>query len=321
MKTKRFDVSSIGESMLRLSIPAGNRLENTRALDVGTAGAEGNVLNALGHLGRSCAWVSGLPDNPLGRLAANHLRKADVNLDGVIWRDAGRMGVYFVEFSTPPRPIQVIYDRVDSVIASLTPDQIDWAFLLDTRLLHLTGITPALSASCAAIVAESIQRAKAQNVPISFDMNYRGKLWTPEEARAAVTPLLQEIDLFFCARGDAEVVFDCTGEPEKMLQQLVQLSNARTVIMSIGEQGVIAWRDGQIYREPSVPVEVVDRIGAGDGLAAGVIHGWLKEDLVLGLRYGVTMAALALTEHGDTVTTSRAELDALVNSASGGVWR
>lgn len=307
--------------MLRLSIAAGNRLELMNALDVSTAGAEGNVVSALSRLGRSCAWISGLPDNPVGRLAANHLREAGVNLEQVIWREEGRMGIFFVEFSAPPRPIQVVYDRADSVASKLTPAQIDWAYLLDTRLLHLTGITPALSSNCAALVEEAIRSAKAQSIPVSFDVNFRGKLWSPQEARTAITPLVQEIDLFFCARGDAETVFGCAGEPDKMLEQLADLSRARTVVMSIGDQGVVAWDGKEVHHAPSLPVEVVDRIGAGDGLAAGVIHGWLNDDLPLGLRYGVAMAAMALTQHGDTVTTTQAELDSLLENATGGVRR
>lgn len=106
MTLKRFDITTIGETVLRLSIPAGHRLENMDALGVGTAGAEGNVIIALSHLDRACAWCSGLPNNALGRLAANHLRKAGVNLQSVVWRDEGRMGAYFVEFSAPPRPHQ-----------------------------------------------------------------------------------------------------------------------------------------------------------------------------------------------------------------------
>ena len=307
--------------MLRLSIPAGDRLEIMNALDVSTAGAEGNVVSALSRLGRSCAWISGLPDNPVGRLAANHLREAGVNLDRVVWEKDGRMGIFFVEFSAPPRPIQVVYDRADSVAATLTPAQIDWDYLLDTRLLHLTGITPALSESCAAILSEAITRAKTKNIPVSFDVNFRGKLWTPAEASATIEPLIQGIDLFFCAAGDARTVFGCTGEPDEMLQQLVKLSGAGTVVMSIGEEGVIAWDGTKQHHAPSLPVEVIDRIGAGDGLAAGVIHGWLNDDLALGLRYGVAMAAMALTQHGDTVVTTQAELDSLLENAGAGVQR
>lgn len=136
-----------------------------------------------------------------------------------------------------------------------------------------------------------------------------------------ITPLVQEIALFFCAGGDARLVFGCEGEPEAMLQQVVALSNAKAVVMSIGEQGVVAWDGTQMHQVPSMPVQVMDRIGAGDGLAAGVIHGWLKRDLPLGLRYGVGMAALALTEHGGTVTTSAAELESLVSDTGNGVWR
>ena len=121
------------------------------------------------------------------------------------------MGTYYVEFAPPPRPIQVIYDRADSCASHLGPDQVDWDYLLDTRLVHLTGITPALSPSCHALVTEVVERARAAGVAISFDINFRRKLWSEGEAAAALTPLIQGIDLLFCGQSDACQLFDCTG--------------------------------------------------------------------------------------------------------------
>lgn len=139
---------------------------------------------------------------------------ASVNLDGAFWSETGRMGIAYVEFVAPPLPIQVIYDRTHSVAAQLDPDQIDWSYLLNTRLLHLTGITSALSDRCFALVNEAIERAKAANVSFSFDINYRNKLWSEEKAAAILLPLIQEVDLLFCGQADAEKLFGCQGEPE-----------------------------------------------------------------------------------------------------------
>lgn len=321
MTTPQFDATTIGETMLRLSVPAGVRLEAMTGLDVFPAGAEANIIAALSRLGKHCAWHGGLPKNPLGKLIANHLQVANVNLDGVYWDADGRMGNYFIEFAEPPRPIQVIYDRADSAAANLTPEQINWDLLLDTRLIHLTGITPALSGGCLAITQQAIAKAKAAGIAVSFDINYRGKLWSPSEAAPVLKELIQEIDLLFCARGDAETVFGITGTSEEIVKELADMSNAKTVVTSIGEEGVIAWDGSQYLREPAVPVVVIDRIGAGDGLAAGVVFGWLDGDLPKGLRYGTAMAALALSQNGDMIITSPEEVEAVVADASGGVNR
>src|SRR5215208_2655786 len=164
-KAARFDLTTLGEMLLRLSVPAGERLELTRHLDVHPAGAEANVVSLLARLERRTCWVGALPKNPLGGLAAGALREAGVNLDGVLWREDGRMATYYVEFGAPPRGIQVTYDRAHSCITQLRPHDIDWDVLLDTRLLHLTGITPALSSSCCEIIKEVLLRAKQRGVP------------------------------------------------------------------------------------------------------------------------------------------------------------
>jgi len=321
MSDPTFDVTTTGETMLRLSVPIGERLEMAHRLDLFPAGTEANFAVALSRLGRNCAWLGGLADNPLGRIVANHVRMAGVNLDGVHWDPNGRMGTYFIEFAAPPRAIQVTYDRADSVAANMTPDQIDWEMLLDTRLLHLTGITPALSDGCLAITRIAIERARSAGIPISFDVNYRNKLWSPTRARETLLPLMQETDLLFCGQGDAALLFGCDGDPEAMVAQLAEQSRAKTVVMSIGEEGVIAWDGTHYLRQAAIPVEVVDRIGAGDALAAGIVHGWLDGDLARGLRYGTAMAALVLSQFGDMLVTSQEEVNALLENARGGVNR
>ena len=307
-----YDITTIGETMLRLSVPAGERLETAARFDLHPGGAESNVAALLARLGRRTAWCGALPDSALGRRVAGELRRTGVDVDHIAWRTTGRIGTYYVEFSQPPRPIQVIYDRADSVAAQLGPDAVAWDALLDTRLLHLTGITPALSPACRVLTAEAIARARAAHVPISFDVNYRGKLWTTEEAKDALRPLIAGVDLLFCGQDDAQRVFGCTGAPQAVLGHLVELSGAHTVVMSIGDGGVLATADGAVLAADALPVGIVDRLGAGDALAAGVIDGWLDGNLADGLRRGVVLAALALSQHGDMVVTTRAEMEALL---------
>lgn len=311
MSEPRFDVTTFGEMLLRLSVPSGERLENAPQLNLHPAGAEANVVTLLSRLERKTTWTGALPNNPLGRLAVNALRLARVDTNQVIWNDRGRMGTYYVEFGEPPRGIQVTYDRAHSCATQLKANEIDWDSLLDTRLLHLTGITPALSASCREIVTQAIRRAKERGVPVSFDVNYRQKLWTESEARETLLPLIQKVELLFCSQADAKRLFDCKGSNQEVAQGVLDLSKAHYAVVSSGEQTTSLWDGAKWQQEPARPTHILDRLGAGDALAAGVIHGWLDGDLSAGLRYGVTLAALALSQYGDMVVTSKSELLAL----------
>ena len=316
MTQPRFDVTSFGEMLLRLSVPSGDRLEAAKHLDVFPAGAEANVVSLLARLDRKTYWAGALPRNSLGRLAANALRTAGVDTSGIIWNDLGRMGTYYVEFGAPPRGIQVTYDRAHSCITQLKPDEIDWDSLLNTRLLHLTGITPALSASCHQIILEASQQARQRGVPISFDVNYRQKLWNDVDAQKTILPLIQNIELLFCSSGDAARLFNCKGSDLEISQQMLNISHAKYVVITIGDQGALLWNGKEWLRESARATQIIDRLGAGDALAAGVMHGWLDGDLAAGLSHGVTLAALALSQTGDMVITNQEEL--LTLSKSGG---
>lgn len=316
MSERRFDVTTLGEMMLRLSVPAGKRLETATHFDVYPAGAESNVISLLARLRRRTRWTGALPENPLGRLAANALREAGVDLGGVVWSENGRMGTYYVEFGAPPRGIQATYDRAYSCASNLTSQDIDWQALLDTRLLHLTGINPALSASCREITGEALRRAKQAGIPVSFDVNYRQKLWPEAEAAETLMPLMQGVELLFCSAVDAARLFGCKGNMQEVAQAMREHSAANMVVVTFGDQGALLW-DGKTWlHEAARPTQIIDRLGAGDALAAGVIHGFLENDFPAGLRYGVTLAALALSQLGDMVVTNRKELETLSRSSS-----
>src|SRR5579862_6975429 len=146
-----WDVVTFGETMLRLSPPGFGRLEEAVTLDVRIGGSESNTAVALARLGLRSAWWSKLPANPLGRRIENEIRRWGVDTSGVIWdEDAGaRAGVYFLDFGVAPRGIDVFYDRAASSASRLTAEEVTEARIAGARLLHLTGITPALSPSCA----------------------------------------------------------------------------------------------------------------------------------------------------------------------------
>lgn len=316
MPEPRFDVTTLGEMLLRLSVPSGERLETATRLDAYPAGAEANVVSLLARLKRRTCWFGALPKNPLGQMAGNALRTAGVNMEGVLWRKAGRMGTYYVEFGALPRGIQVTYDRANSVVTQLHPQDINWDSLLDTRLLHLTGITPALSQSCREIVSEALSRARQRAVPVSFDVNYRQNLWSETEAQHTLLPMIQHTAMLFCSGADATRLFNCSGSMREIAQGLLELSQSKTVVVTFGNEGAMLW-DGKAWRhEPALPTQIIDRLGAGDALAAGVMYGWLLGDLAAGLRYGVTLAALALSQLGDMVVTTETEMQALSRGSS-----
>lgn len=311
-----YDVSTVGETMLRISVSDGIPLETAETASLHPAGAESNVATALSYLGRRTAWASRLPDNPVGRAVAGPLRRAGVDLSHVTWCDGGRVGTFFVELVPPPAPVRVTYDRAGSCATQMRPDSIDWSRLLRTRLLHLTGITPALSADCLATTREAVRRAREAGVPVSFDVNYRAKLWSPQQAREALLPLVQRVEILFIGESDAAEVFGIKGSPEEQLQSLRTATGAKQVVLTVGNEGVVAWDGKAVVRQPAVPTVVIDRLGAGDALAAGVIHGWLDGDFALGLRAGTALAALALRRRGDIVVCSASELAAMLSVAT-----
>src|SRR5436190_9349399 len=197
------DVITFGEAMLRLSPPNFRRLEQARSLDVLVGGAELNTAAALARLGRSTAWVSRLTNNPLGRHVANQAREAGVGTEHVIWTDEDRVGLYFLEFGAAPRASSVLYDRRGAAIANVRPGMVNWsAVFAGAKWFHVTGITPALSPTAAETTREALQAARAAQVTISIDLNYRAKLWSQTEAGRWMTEFMQACDVLITTEED-----------------------------------------------------------------------------------------------------------------------
>lgn len=317
----RFEVTALGEVMLRLSTPVGQPFETTSQLTVHLGGAESNVCAALASLGRTCALFSRVPAGPSGRFVRRSLRAAEVDTSGVVLAEGARLGTYYALFAAPPRATEVIYDRSGSAFTGLTADMVDWDALLNTRVLHLTGITPALGQGPFDVVLEAARRAKALGVTVSFDVNYRRKLWTPEAARACLGALLPFVDLLICSQRDARTVFGLDGSPERVLGALQALTPAAHIVLTRSQEGAAILIDNEVVHVPAHTATVVDRLGAGDAFAAGVLDGFLDGDLREGLGRGAALSALALAQHGDMLVTSREELSALLEGGPGGLNR
>jgi 2-dehydro-3-deoxygluconokinase len=308
----QYDVLTLGETMLRLSPPNWQRLEQAATLDVQVGGAESNVAVLLARLGLRTAWVSRLPNDQLGQRVEKALRAQGVDTSHVVWTPEGRVGLYFVEFSPPPRASNVIYDRQHSAVSAMSLADINLDLLGQARLLHLTGITPALSDSCQALVQGLLQAAAQRGVLRSFDVNYRARLWTPAAARTALEPLCQGVDLLFVTLNDAQRLFGCQAEPLSALRTLKGRFGAAVTVLTLGDQGAMAIdTQEQVFRARVPATPMVDPLGSGDAFAASFLYGFLTSpapDLEAALCLGTAAAALKRTIPGDMALLSLNEI-------------
>ena len=310
------EVVTLGETMIRYSPPGYNRLEDATELEMRIGGSESNVAIGLARMGVGAAWVSKLPRHSLGQFVARRVRSHGVNVDHLIWSDTGRVGLYFVEPGAAPRPSQVLYDRANSAASTLAPDEVDWSILDAARHLHLSGITPALSESCRQTVLRGCEEARRRGKTVSFDVNYRARLWSPEAAREAIMPILPQVDLLICTETDARLVLGLDGAGDEMVRALLALSGARAVALTLGGEGAVTCAADEVCLERGYAVSAIDRVGAGDAFDAGLIWGYLQGDLALGLRYGTAMAALKHSIPGDEFLATRVEVEAVLASGS-----
>jgi 2-dehydro-3-deoxygluconokinase len=319
-------VVTFGEAMLRLSPPGFRRLEQATSLDVAVGGAELNTAVALARLGRGSSWVSRLTRNPLGRLVVNKAHEAGVATDHVVWTDDDRVGLYFVEFGAAPRASSVLYDRRNAAIAGVRPGMIDWGKVFaGARHFHVTGITPALSASAAAATTEAIHAARKAGVRVSIDLNYRAKLWSPAEAGRWMQEALPHCDCLITTEEDAGKVLGVQGDNyENVARELARRYSFQVVAITLRDNPLV-WRnswtaialhEGRLLKTRSFEVEIVDRLGAGDSFAAGLIHGLLDGDVQKGLDYGVAVSALKHTLPTDFAWVTPDEVETLLRSGN-----
>jgi 2-dehydro-3-deoxygluconokinase len=334
------DVVTFGEAMIRLSPPGFQRLEQTNSLDVQIGGGELNVAVGVSRLGLTSSWVSQLPKNALGRLLYNRVRQAGVDTSYLLWADEGRLGLYFVEFGAAPRPSSVLYDRAHSSISAIKPGEVNWEEVFaGVRWFHTSGITPALSDSAAAVTREALQAAREAGVTVSYDLNYRGKLWSPQKAQAVQEPLMEYVDVLITTEEDTGVVFkiearkvgekdfkQVAAEPYKeVAKRLQEKFDFKAVAITLRENPLvwrntwtaIAYAEGKFYEDVKYDLEIVDRVGGGDSFSAGFIYGYLeKKSYAAAVRYGNAFSALKHTNPGDFNWATLSEVENLLKGTS-----
>ena len=324
---REFDLLSLGEIMLRLSPPDNERLTRSSSLSQQAAGAELNSATGAAMMGLRCGIISKLPANDLGMFIKNHVRLCGVSDDFLVYdesRDA-RLGVYYYENGAYPRKPRIVYDRKNTSVNKLTIDDYSEDLFSSTRCFHTSGITLALSPQLRATAVEMMKRFKEQGTIISFDVNFRGNLWTGAEAKECIEQILPYVDIFFCSEETARLTFLKEGDAKSIMKSFTAdypisiVASTQRIVHSPKRHtfGSIIYSAGDdtFYEEaPYNDIEVVDRIGSGDAYISGVLYGLLshKGEYQLALEYGNAVSALKNTIPGDLLSTDLKEIEGII---------
>ena len=315
------DLVTFGETMLRYSSPPGERLELTDRLDVHVGGAESNVAVAAAELGREAVWLSKLPDTPVARRITRALTVHGVEPD-VAWSDEGRVGTYYLEPGGEPRGTNVVYDRAGAAVTTTTTADLPLSRVRGAETFYTSGITPALSSILVETTTELLETAREAGTETVFDLNYRSKLWSPAEARETVRKILPLVDTFVVAERDAAEVLERDGDPGAVAAALADEYGMETVVLTLGEDGSLAWHDGETHHQATYAAETRDPVGTGDAFVGGFLAHRLDGGAVPeALAYGSATAAIKRTFDGDAATVDPAEVERVIEESGGGISR
>lgn len=325
-------IVTFGEIMLRLTPPDYAKIAQTRSFLANYGGGEANVAVSLAHLGHCTYFISKLPPTELGDSAIKHLRGHFVNTDYVV-RGSSTMGIYFYESGFGGRPSKVIYNRKHSAINRISKEELDLDEIFsDATWFHVSGISLALSSKVRNFVFECLEYCKKYKVKVSFDFNYRSKLWTIEECRESYLKVLPYVDILFASYFDANTI--CQIEPDSELKeqdriinvmrkmidkyQISSIFSTERTIYTATENSLKATciTKNEFHQTDNVRFQIYDRIGAGDAFASGVIHGLLeqKENNLYALNFGLITSVLKHTIYGDVCVLSQEDIKAYMET-------
>jgi 2-dehydro-3-deoxygluconokinase len=316
-------VVAFGELLLRLSPPGEERLFESPALQTFFGGAEANVAVALSHLGLRPDYVTRLPDGPLGDAGLDALRAEGVGTDWIV-RGGSRLGLYFVEPGADLRAMRVVYDRAGSALAQIDPREVDWARVLaGADWFHSTGITPALGDGPAAALAAAIACARALDVPVSLDLNYREALWRGRDPRKLIEPLARQANVLIANREAVRTMLGLEAPTDALPSHLAERYDCRVV--AITQRDILGPREhawsatlyddasGVVAQSRRHVVRVVDRVGGGDSFAAGLIAALVgQQPPHAALEFAVAAGALKLAVPGDFGRATAEEVERVV---------
>lgn len=329
MGNNRFDLLSLGEILLRLSPPDNERIVSGETFQKQVGGAELNVVSGVSILGLRTGVVSKLPDNALGIYAKDKVRFCGVSDDFLVYDDSqdARLGIYYYENGAYPRKPGVVYDRRHTSFDKISLEELPKEMFQSTRYFHTSGITLALSENIRRTAIEMIKRFKENGTLISFDVNFRGNLWTGPEAKACIEEILPYVDIFFCSEETARLTFLKEGDAKRIMKSFTQeypisvVASTQRIVHSpkkhtFGSVIYSAKEDCYYEEEPYRNIEVVDRIGSGDAYVSGALYGLLAYDFDCqkALEYGNAAGAVKNTIKGDLPSCSKREMDAIIRN-------
>src|SRR5215210_487547 len=275
--------------------PRPGRLRHASSLELKIGGAESNLAIALSRLGLSAGWVSYLGDDEPGQLVLDRIRAEGVDTSQVRRLREHPTGLYLRE--QVGTGVRVYYYRRGSAASMMPPEAFDPGYLSGAKFVHLTGITPALSEDCRAFVLWAARESRASGVRVSFDVNYRSKLWDANEARRFVEEILPEVYLLFA--GDEETRALWNSDDEGLVRELAR-KGPEEMVLKRGRAGSLALVGGEILEDPAFGVTEVDPVGAGDAFAAGYLAGHVWElPSEERLRVANAMGAMSVATLGD----------------------
>ena len=333
-------VVTMGEIMLRLSTPGYEKFIQADTFDINYGGGEANVAVSLENYGHQASFVTKVPNNPIGECAVAALRKYNVDTTHIA-RGGERLGIYYLETGASMRASNVVYDRAHSSIAEADASDFDFDAIFDgADWFHFTGITPAISDKAALLTEAALKAAKAKNVTVSCDLNFRKKLWSSEKAQKVMTNLMQYVDVCIGNEEDAQKVLgfkpgntDVTSGSlelagyEDIFKQMTDRFGFRYVVSSLRESYSASdngWSaaiyDGkEFYHSRKYEVRIVDRVGGGDSFAGGLICGLLDgRNYKDALEFAVAASALKHTIPGDFNLVTRADVETLMGGDGSG---
>lgn len=337
-------VVTFGEIMLRLAPNGYLRFFQNDQMQATFGGGEANVAVSLANYGIDVAFVTKVPEHAIGQAAVNSLRRYGVNTDQIV-RGGDRVGIYYLEKGASQRGSVCIYDRAHSSIQQSSAADFDWNTIFEgTEWFHFTGITPALGENVTEICREACKTAKEKGVKISCDLNYRGKLWTRDEARDAMTDLCQYVDVCIANEEDAKDVFGIEAEntdiyggklnkdgyksvakqlADKFGFEKVAITLRTSISASDNDWAAMLYDGESCCFSKEYHLRIVDRVGGGDSFAGGLICALLRgKSTQEAVEFAVAASALKHSIEGDYNLATVAEVEKLANGdASGRVQR
>jgi 2-dehydro-3-deoxygluconokinase len=292
---ENLDVITVGETMVLGIPPRPGRLRHAGGLELKIGGAESNLAVALSRLGLSAGWAGYLGDDEPGQLVLDRIRAEGVDTSRVRRIKEHPTGLYLRE--QVGADVRVYYYRQGSAASTMQRDAFDAVYLSGATFVHLTGITPALSEDCRAFVLWAAREARASGVRVSFDVNYRSKLWGTQQAREFVEEILPDVYLLFAGDEEARALW---GRDDEALVRELARNGPEEVVLKTGSTGSLALVNGEVLEHPAFTVAEVDPVGAGDAFAAGYLAGHLWDlPAEERLRTANAMGALSVATLGD----------------------